>query len=245
MKKGKIAIILGVIAIVLLIGVVSYAILTTVDDERINEDSLAFKAEYEYHNNKPDEDNPDRTFKEIIIPEYNPFRYTDFDEIIDLLENNGTGIIYLGFPTCPWCRNLVPVLTEIAIDFGISEILYRNIFEDRNVLELQTRINSRGREVTEIIETRAGHPGYYRLMELLGDLSSPYVGLDDDSIRRIYAPTIIFIKDGEVVNYFGNLPYFLGREAEEDQGGWQVLNEDEIQELTEFFKDYFTRLFGN
>jgi len=201
-----------------------------------SEDALAFKLEHEELNGVvPNPDYPDRIFKDMDVPENNPFRFVEFDEIVELLEG-GTGIVYFGFPNCPWCRNLVPVLTDAAIDFGVEDILYRNVFEDRNLLELQDG---------EIVETRAGHPGYYQVLEILGDLVPVYTGLEDESIRRIFVPAVVFVKDGEIIRYFQNLETFQERVAEDELGGWQPMNEEEVEELTQIFMNYFDILFGD
>ena len=201
----------------------------------ITDDALAFKIEHEELNGVPHPDNPDRIFKDMYVPENNPFRYVEFDEIIEVLEN-GTGVIYFGFPTCPWCRNLVPVLTDATIAFGVEDILYRNVWYDRNILEL---------EGDEIVEVRAGHPGYYQVLEILGDHAPEYRGLEDDSIRRIFVPAVVFVQEGEIISYYENLPAFQDRVDEEELGGWLPMNEDEVEELTQIFMAYFERLFGH
>ena len=45
----------------------------------------------------------------------NVFVYRDMDEIIRILEH-GTGVVYLGFPECPWCQRYVKYLNEVAKD---------------------------------------------------------------------------------------------------------------------------------
>ena len=205
------------------------------DSETIS-DALAFKLEHEELNGVPNPNNPELIFKDMYIPENNPFRYAELYEIVQLLENNGTGVVYLGFPICPWCRSFVPVLTNTAIEYGVREILYRNILEDRNILELEDGV---------IYETRAGHPEYYRLLELLGDLAPAYTGLEDDSFRRVFVPALLFIKDGEVIRYQGALASFQERVSTEELGGWLQKNEEEIEELSQIFSDYFEKLFEN
>lgn len=231
MKKKSIVMILGIVAI--LIGFVGCE--NRVDEVATNipEDEL-FKVEHEELNGVPHPDNPDRIFIDMSISENNPFIYAEYDEIIELLEG-GTGIIYFGFPTCPWCRNLVPVLTDAAVDFGVEEILYRNVLNDRNVLEL---------EDDEIIEVSAGYPGYYEVLEILGDHVPAYTGLEDDSIKRITAPTVVFVQDGQVIGYHESLPSFQERVSEDELGGWLPMNEDEVEELTQVFMTYFEQLFG-
>lgn len=201
------------------------------------EDALMFKAEHEELNGQPHPDHPDNIMKDVYIPTNNPFIYVEYDEIIALLED-GTGIIYFGFPICPWCRNLVPVLADAAIEFGVEEILYRNVLDDRNILALQDGV---------IVETRAGHPGYYQVLEMLGDLVPEYRGLEDESIRRIFVPAVVFVKDGEVISYFQNLPAWQDRVNDENDAAtsFDSMNEAEIEELRQIFMNYFEILFGD
>lgn len=238
MKMKRKLIVMLLTIVVVLIGVVGCQTAddTLNDDTTDNalEDALAFKVEHEELNGIAHPDNPDRIFKEIFISDNNPFRYAEYDEIIKLLEA-GTGIIYFGFPTCPWCRNLVPVLTNAAVDFGVEKILYRNVWDERNILEL---------EDDEIIEVRAGHPGYYQVLDLLGDFVPAYNGMEDDSIKRITVPAVVFVENGEIIGYYESLPSFQERVSEEELGGWLPMNEDEVKELTQIFIAYFEQLFG-
>ena len=55
------------------------------------------------------------------ITEDNYFVYKDSKEIIKILEN-GTGVVYLGFPECPWCQAYVPMLNEVADIEGLEKI---------------------------------------------------------------------------------------------------------------------------
>ena len=60
----------------------------------------------------------------------NIFVYKTSSEIINILKH-GSGIIYLGFPECPWCKAYVPMLNDIAKDNKIEKIYYLNILNDR------------------------------------------------------------------------------------------------------------------
>jgi len=234
MKKQSIWVAIGVSALALL----GLSGCQTEETNAEATDALAFVAEHEDLNGVPHPDNPDLIFKDMYVSEDNPFRYVEFDEIVELLEN-GTGIVYFGFPNCPWCRNLVPVLTDAAIAFGVEDILYRNVWEDRNVLELD--------DDGEIVEVRAGDPGYYQVLEILGDLAPAYRGLEDESIRRIFVPAVVFIRDGEVISYFQNLPTFQARVEDENDAttAWDPMNAEEVEELTQIFIAYFEQVFGD
>lgn len=123
------------------------------EDSKIS-DALKFKKEYQ----KVDDDNL--------------FVYRNMEEIIKILEN-GTGIVYLGFPECPWCQAYVPYLNEVAKENGIQKIYYYNILNDR-------------KEETD---------NYKKVLELLLD----YVEYDDEGNKRIYAPTVIFVSSGKII----------------------------------------------
>ena len=67
-------------------------------------DNQRFKREYEEYNY----DIP------LEIVEDNTVSYIDKENILSVIENK-TGIVYFGYPSCPWCRNAVPILVETAV----------------------------------------------------------------------------------------------------------------------------------
>ena len=44
-----------------------------------------------------------------------------------------------------------------------------------------------------------GTEEYYELVEKLDSVLGEYEGLNDSSIKRLYFPTVVFVKDGEIV----------------------------------------------
>ena len=74
------------------------------------------------------------------IDENNPFVYIEVDEVIEKLKK-GTSVIYFGFPECPWCRNLVPVLVDAANELGVDKIYYYNAVKIRDTKELDENGN--------------------------------------------------------------------------------------------------------
>ena len=99
----------------------------------------------------------------------NVFVYRNIDEIINILEK-GTGIVYLGFPECPWCQRYVKYLNEVAVDMGVEKIYYYNIHEDR-------------KNNTE---------KYQKIVSILDS----YLQNDEEGNKRIYVPSVIAIKKG-------------------------------------------------
>ena len=48
---------------------------------------------------------------------------------------------------------------------------------------------------------KEGSKDYYEILDLLGEKASVYDGLNDETIKRIYFPTVVFVKDGEIVAF--------------------------------------------
>lgn len=126
-------------------------------------DGLKFKNEYEELNSQS---------VSMSIDEKNPIKYATFDEIIEILSEK-TGVIYFGFPACPWCRNVIPVLFEVAQENNIDTIYYFNPREIRN----------------------SGDDSYQKLISILDD----YLEFDENGNKTLYVPDVYFIKDGKIV----------------------------------------------
>jgi len=107
-----------------------------------------------------------------LVDDNNVFIYKNVTEIINILEG-GTGIVYLGFPECPWCQQYVKYLDDLAKKHNVKEIYYYNIKEIRN-------------NNTE---------NYKKIVSLLED----YLPYDDSGNKRVYVPNVTFVKNGEIL----------------------------------------------
>lgn len=106
------------------------------------------------------------------VPMDNVFVYKTEEEIIDILEN-GSGIIYLGFPECPWCQTYTVYLNEVAKDNSIEKIYYLNIKEMRS----------------------SNTENYQKIVLLLDSV----LETDENGNKRIFVPQVVFVKKGEIV----------------------------------------------
>lgn len=113
-----------------------------------------------------------RFAEEYNIATDNIFVYRNSEEIIKILEH-GTGIVFLGFPECPWCRAYAPILNDVAKSNGIDKIYYYNIADDR----------------------RNNTATYQKLISILND----NLLYDEEGNHRVYVPDITFVKDGKIV----------------------------------------------
>ena len=130
----------------------------------ITEDTRKFKEEYEEVNSN------DGAVK-ITIPSNAPVKYLSSDELFTKIENKENFVVYIGFPTCPWCRNIVNVLFDTANDNGAT-IYY---------------INKRKLKDEE----------YNKIYELLYD----YLDTDKTGNKVLYVPDVYFFKDGSIVGH--------------------------------------------
>ena len=153
MKEKKLFII-GAILVVLGL-ILSYFFLIKKDDNK-ESDREKFKSEY------------------TNVTSDNPFVYRSVDQIINILEK-GTGVVYLGFPECPWCQAYVPYVEEVAKKVGIDKVYYFNIKEDR-------------KNNTE---------EYQKIVKIL----DVYLPNDDEGNKRIYVPAIIVVRNGKIVEF--------------------------------------------
>lgn len=153
MKEKKLFII-GAILVVLGL-ILSYFFLIKKDDNK-ESDREKFKSEY------------------TNVTSDNPFVYRSVDQIINILEK-GTGVVYLGFPECPWCQAYVPYVEEVAKKVGIDKVYYFNIKEDR-------------KNNTE---------EYQKIVKIL----DVYLPNDDEGNKRIYVPAIIIVQNGKIVEF--------------------------------------------
>ena len=180
-------------------------------------DEMKFKEEYESLNGKKDKKGND--YVEISIPDDNKMVYATYDEIIDVIKNKN-GVIYFGFPECPWCRTSVPILIDAINELGIDKIYYFNALDMRD----ETKLDENG----NVVVVKEGTDEYKELLELLKDYISEYKDLNDPTIKRIYFPTVIFVKDGKVIgSHVGTL------DSQEDPH--KVLSKKEKQELKDIY----------
>ena len=196
------------------------------DSNKIS-DALKFKQEYESLNNIIDSDGENQ-YVNINIDEDNPVVYKSSKEIVEILDN-GTGIIYLGFSKCPWCRNAIQVLIDAAEESELDELYYLDIYDMRNELAL---------EDGKIITKKEGTTDYLKMVELLNDFLSPYDGLEDESIKRIYAPTVVFVKDGNILGIHEGT-------VESHTNAKESLNETQYSELKNIYLDGISKVYEN
>ena len=182
MKKK---VIIGIIVVVVLIAIaVSLFLALRNNKEEDMSDAERFAQEY------------------TQVSDNNVFLYRNAEEIVRILEN-GTGVVYLGFPECKWCQKYVTYLNEVALDNDITRIYYLDILEDRT---------NNTEEYQEIVS-----------------LLDEYLEYDEEGNKRVFVPAVIVVDRGEIVG-FDDETSLDTHDLDDPEEYW---TEEEVRDLNE------------
>lgn len=189
MKNNKLMVLAVILSAVLLVLTLFYK------KEDIIKDNVRFSKEY----NEVSKDNV--------------FEYKTIDEIIKIMEN-GTGIVYLGFPECKWCQAYVKYLDNAAKEVGIKKVYYFNILEDR----------------------KNNTKEYQKIVSILNE----FLQYDDEGNKRIYVPNVSFHIDGKVIG----VDYETSLDTHNLSDPKEYWTEDEVKDLKEKLTDLMTKVYS-
>lgn len=150
-----------------LLGLICFLLIGCGTKNTITNDIEKFKEEYESQN--------EQTEITLTIDIDSSLKYLTVEQANQMLEEQ-TGILYLGYPTCPWCRNIVPILLEVAKENHMT-IFYVNTKEARANLEQSDQFS--------------------KLISLL----SEYLNEDESGNKVLYVPDIYFVKNGKIIGH--------------------------------------------
>ncbi len=233
-KKRIIGIILGV-ALILAVG---FKIYSNYQDNKPKEtenpvreataSSKEFKKQYESLNGT--KNSSDKDYLNVSIAENNPVIIKTDEEILDVLEN-GTGVIYFGFNSCPWCRSMIETLLKTFDEEKLENLYYVDVKDIRSTYEVKKK---------KLTETKKGTESYYKILDYLDEYLSEYTITSDKKEydtkeKRLYAPTVVAIKDGTIVGFHE------GTVASQEDP-YLGLTDSEKTELTNIFKEEFKEL---
>ena len=178
------------------------------------EDAAAlWKEEYESLNGEKTESG--ELYPTVYISEELTVAFPTEEEVLGLFRD-GTGILYFGFPECPWCRTLLPVLSEVLSEYPGITLYSCDLRPERD----EYRMEANG----EIRQIREGTEFYGRLLSVLDGWIGPYQGLNDDTLKRIYMPTLVFLKDGAILSVHINT-------VDGQKSGYDPLTDEQREEL--------------
>ena len=225
-NKRKITLLIILLLTLIVLGVLLFLNLNKEDEKtNTNTDAVKFKEEYEILNGS--EANNRYTYPKVTLEDNNPFVYSSVDDAIKVLEN-GTGIIYFGYSSCPWCRNAVNVLQHV----NTNEILYVDMSDQRDAYEVIDGV---------LIKTKDGTNGYYKLLELLDSVLEDYVvdGISTGE-KRMYVPLVVGVKEGKIVGF-----HEATVDLNDGQTAYDALTNDQQEKLKDVYDDIASKVNAN
>lgn len=195
-------------------------------------DALRFKEEYESLSGQPVRADKETTYIDVPVGMDNPFVFLSAEELLELKQ--GRVLVYMGAAWCPWCRQAVPIIDEVADVPQIETIYYVDLTEERDAFAMQDG---------KLVKTKEGSDAYYQLLSLMDEYLSPYVITDEDGTqvdtgeKRILLPTLAVMEQGKVVSA-QTLVYTL----DEGQSVYDPLRPEQYDELYDMISD---QMIGN
>lgn len=125
----------------------------------------------------------------------NRFIYASTQRVLGILEK-GSGLVFLGFPSCPWCQQFAPILDEAATQGKLPAIYYLNIREAQ----------------AQDPET------YQKIVNTLKD----HLKTDEEGNPRVYVPDITAVRQGTIVGRFNRESSADDEQPVTPESYWQV-----------------------
>lgn len=134
---------------------------------------------------KKDIDTDSKRFSSLynMLSNDNLFHFCDATDVLEII-NGRSGIVLMGFPTNKWMNNYAYILNDLAKELKIDNLYYYDFQQDRD--------ESNGTYETIVKKLKV------------------YVPVNDEGIQDIQAPTVIVIKNGEVIGYFDDTSIMKG-----------------------------------
>lgn len=134
---------------------------------------------------KKNEDTDAKKFSALynLVEEDNLYVFSDANEVLNII-NGKSGIILFGFPQNKWTNYYANILNTVAKDYKIDKIYYYDFLRDRD--------ESNGTYETIVNKLKV------------------YVTVDDEGTKDLHAPTVLIIKNGEIIGYFDDTSILKG-----------------------------------
>ena len=130
---------------------------------------------------------------------------------------------------------MINPLLEIVKDNNVKKVYYLNILELRDSYEVEDK---------KVLRTKEGSDSYYKILDELSEYLKDYSITDvkgkeyATGVKRLYAPTVVMVKDGEVKAFHEDV-------VESLEDPYAGLNKEQDKELRTIFNDMITKYQGN
>ncbi len=124
------------------------------------------------HNLEVDNEKFDRDYP--LVNKDNVFKYVNASEVYSKLKT-GASVIFMGYPSNNWTGYYASILNDVAKEVGLKEISYYDFYDDK----------------------RLGNAVYQSIVLRL----NAFLPTTDNNNQDIYAPTLLIVKNGEILYY--------------------------------------------
>ena len=198
-------------------------------------DALKFKKEYESFNGKS---NDYFEYRTLSIDEKNPFIISTDAEIVKMIENKESFIVYFGDPQCPWCRSVIEQAIKSANENNIKKIYYVRFWDGfheeliRDVYELD--------EKNKPVLKTEGSKSYPKLLEYLDKVLNEYTLKDKKGNtikvgeKRIFLPNFVAVVNGEAKELVEGI-------SKKQTGFNDELTDELIKDEKKIFDEFFNK----
>lgn len=118
-----------------------------------------------------------------MVESDNLYVFSDATDVISIVDGK-SGVVLMGFPTNKWMNYYASILNDVSKEVGIDKIYYYDFQNDRE--------ESNGTYETIVNKLKI------------------YIPTDDRGIQDIQAPTVIIVKNGDVIGYFDDTSIIKG-----------------------------------
>lgn len=139
-----------------------------------------------------------------LVNKDNLYVFSDATDVLNVLKGRN-GVIFLAFPSNKWSNKYASILNEVGKEMNLDKIYYYDFKKDRD--------ESNGTYETIVNE-----------LEM-------YVPVDDENNKNIQAPTVVVVKNGNIIAYFDDATLIKGPVTPDE-----YYNENQIASLKSSFK---------
>jgi predicted bacteriocin transport accessory protein len=151
------------------------------------------------------------------------FLKTTPQEVLKLIEEGGSAVVYYGYSTCPFCNKATSVINDAAKELDMN-VLY---------VDVHPEITNDESYLDEYYDEF-----YYDFDKAMDDTTiafSKFLSLDEDGEPEFYVPNVLVIKNGKVL---GNHVALVDSYA----GGGLTLTINQYNELLNIYKGLMKKL---
>lgn len=118
-----------------------------------------------------------------MVEDNNLYVFSDATDVLNII-NGRSGVVLMGFPSNKWMNHYAYILNEVGKELGVEKIYYYDFQKDRD--------ESNGTYETIVNKLKV------------------YVPTNDQGIQDLQAPTVIVVKNGDIIGYFDDTSIIKG-----------------------------------